>query len=60
MKKTYLQPATEEIFLTVGNIMITASADGKKIVEDGGNTDGIITEGDSRRSTVWGEEEEEW
>ena len=67
MKKTYLKPATEEILISSKTIMITASGDGQRIVDDGGTTsDENITEGDSRRryQNVWDEEEyddeEDW
>lgn len=60
MKKTYLKPATEEILISSKAIMITASGDGERIVEDGGTTsENEITEGDARRRTVWDDEEEE-
>ena len=58
MKKSYLKPATEEELLSSDNLMITASGDGEKIVEYGGSTDNEgITEGDSRRRTVWDDED---
>ena len=61
MKATYLKPTTKVVLLTIGNIMITASGNGKKIVDNGGNTgDYNITEADSRRrQDVWDDEEEE-
>lgn len=50
MKKIYLKPATEEFLIASGAIMITASGEGEKIVDDGGDTDtGGVTTGDSRR-----------
>ena len=61
MKAIYLKPTTEEIRLSLSAIMITVSGgkDGQ-IVEDGGSTnENNITEGDSRRRTVWDDEEEE-
>ena len=66
MKATYLKPTLEEILLSSQAIMISASGDGTKLVEDGGGTnEGGITEGDARRHrSVWDdeelEEEEQW
>lgn len=62
MKATYLKPTTEEILLSSQPIMIGASADGKKILEDGGGTSSSgITEGDSRRNySVWDDEGEDF
>ena len=59
MKAIYLQPTTEEIRLTSGSVMISASADGENFIEDGGSTsEGGITEGDSRGSRgIWDDEE---
>lgn len=59
MKTTYLKPTTDEIRLTSGAVMITASADGENFIEDGGTTSqGGITEGDSRGSRgIWDDEE---
>ena len=50
MKKIYLKPTTEEFLIASGAIMITASGEGEKIVDDGGDTSSEgITTGDSRR-----------
>lgn len=60
MKTTYLKPTTEIVLISSGAIMIGASGEGKKILEDGGNTStGSVTEGDSRRFSIWDDEEEE-
>jgi len=59
MKTTYLKPTTDEIRLTSGSVMISASADGENFIEDGGTTsEGGITEGESRGSrSIWDDEE---
>lgn len=60
MKTTYLKPNTEIVLLNTAPIMLQASGEGEKILDNGGNTSGVgITEGDSRRFSVWGDDEEE-
>lgn len=60
MKTTYLKPITEIVLISSGAIMIGASGEGKKILEDGGNTStGNVNEGDSRRFSVWDDEDDE-
>ena len=55
MKTTYLKPNTEIVLLNTA-----PSGEGEKILDNGGNTSGVgITEGDSRRFSVWGDDEEE-
>jgi hypothetical protein len=60
MKAKYLKPCiNEDVLLCEEDLMLTASGDGTKIVEDGGSTEGKVTEGDARsyRRSVWDDEE---
>ena len=58
MKAKYLKPTTECLPYSIDELMITASADGQKIVEDGGTTNGTVTEGDARElRNIWDDED---
>jgi hypothetical protein len=61
MKKIYLKPTTEEFLINSAPLMITASGDGERIVDDGGSTgENQIIEADSRRRRdIWEDEEVE-
>ena len=59
MKAKYIKPSiTEDLLLSDEDLMITVSGDGTKIVDNGGTTDGVITEGDSRQFKVWSDGED--
>ena len=58
MKAIYLKPETDVTLLSSEAIMISASGDGTKLVEDGGSTsENSITEADSRHRSIWDDED---
>ena len=58
MKTAYLKPVVNDELMSADELMITASAGGETIIENGGNTsDGSITTGDSRVTDIWDDEE---
>ena len=58
MKAKYLKPTIEDSMMSASELMITASAgSGEHVVEDGGSTEGNVTEADSRRS-IWDDDED--
>ncbi len=60
MKTKYIKPTTDIIILSTGNIMISVSGSGEKLLDSGGNASGSsIIDSDSRRNR-WEDEEDEW
>jgi hypothetical protein len=58
MKATYLKPTIGYIEVTLFAILITASANGERLLGEGGNaSDGSVTTSDSRR--LWDDDEDE-
>ena len=59
MKAKYLKPTTECLPYSIDELMITASGgNGLLNVENGGTTEGTVTEGDARElRNIWGDED---
>ena len=47
--KTYIKPEMEINELNISEILITGSAEGLSILDDGGNTNGKVNEADSKQ-----------
>ncbi len=58
MKKTYSRPETECITVKMHQ-MVCTSITGTNVegLGMGGNTDGVVSEGNSRRGSFWDDEE---
>ena len=58
MKTAYLKPVVNDELMSADELMITASAGGETIIENGGSTSAEgITTGDSRVTDIWDDEE---